>query len=398
MYTAESLTSLRSETRPKSLSDPSPRIGLYLLSANRTAYLISKILALGGCHVWVRFEIPLEELLRKSNQLADIEKEYCSWLFSETHVEILDGGDAPPAVDCLLYQVDYSRPRQPEALLAWMAKSGHITAWNTNYAEKDWWQLFSTDLRMAIKFTRFLLRTSRVVVACGRTRLRPTTVLSRGQRQGYFVHPKFLREPELYAEMFAESWSAESPRPVRLIFSGNPVPEERRQLIDRLKGFLSEQPDVQLIDHYEKIATRAALPSSDKALVLWMVRANSRDPQWHLRRDVIPPSQWPLVLRMCDFAFCPPGDERKTHRVVEALLQGVIPILDCPEEYDLGLRDGVNCLVVCNGQWDKGVQRALSMPAEEVIRLRRAIQELAQTELYPTGAARRWLCRLGFER
>jgi hypothetical protein len=376
-----------------------PRVGLYFLSANRLSYLIAKTLALGGCRVWVRFEVSLSELLAKPNESGCIEREYCSWLFSDRHIEILENGCEAPEVDCLLYQVEHTRPRYPKELLAWMEKARWVTAWNTNYAEKIWWQFLIADLVRAVRSAEFLRRTRRVVMACGRTGLRPTALFSRTYRQGYFVHPKFLHEPELYAEMFDAGWSAESQRPVRLIFSGNPVPEARRQLIAELKSCLIKRSRVHLIDHYEKLQmmTTQSPNENEAALVLWMVRADPQDPQWSLRRDVIPPAQWPSMLRMCDFAFCPPGDERKTHRVVEALLQGVIPILDCPEEYDLGLRDGINCLVVRNRKWAKVLHRALDMRTEEIIRLRKAVQELALAELHPVGTARRWLQRLGLD-
>lgn len=375
--------------------ETAPRIGLYFVSVRRVSYLIARTLALGGCRVWVQSEIPLAELQARPSP-GPAEREYYSWLFSDERIEIVEGSSEAPGVDGLMYEIGHDAPRYPERLRHWISKAHCVVGWNTNDQEQKWCQSLRAELASTARFARFLPSTHRLIVSSGRTALRPPMLLSLARRQGYFVHPKFLHEPALRAEMFADDWSAETPRPVRLFFSGNPEPDSRRRLVEELKEFLLTVPAIRFLDHYEQIQMPSALNASDR-LVLWMVRAEPHDPLWYMRSDVVPPALWPRVLQMSDFALCPPAHERKTHRVVESLLQGVIPILDCPEEYDIGLRDGVNCLAVRYGQWKKAFQRALEMRAEEVIQLRRAVRGLALAELHPHGAARRWLQRLGVE-
>ncbi len=123
-------------------------------------------------------------------------------------------------------------------------------------------------------------------------------------------------------------------------------------------------------------------------------KAGGQDPQWYLRCDVVPPAKWPAVMRQCDFAFCSPGHERNTHRVVESLLQGVIPILGCPEEYELGLRGGVNCVVVRNGLWQEVLRRALQLDLHTTARMRSSVLDRARSHLF-LAATRDWLHRIG---
>ena len=376
--------------------DRSPRILLYLININRNGYLIAKTLSLAGYDVWVRSEISLNELQNLSSP-GPAECEYFSWLFSDEEIRAAKIFDDVPMVDCLVYEIGHKRPRYPDELRAWIAKSERVIAWNTNDHERAWWQNLRAEVAALVKFADFLPRTRAVVMQSGRTFLRATALFSRPRRQGYFVHPKFLRDPALGAEMFGAKWSPDQSRPVRLVFSGNAEPETRRCLMEELDQFLKSRSNVRLVNHYKDMAQESILAPDAKALVLWMVRAGSNDRRWDLRQDVVPPVKWPGVLRLCDFVLCPPGYERKTHRVVESLLQGVIPILDCPEEYDLGLGDGVNCLVVRDGSWSAALNRALRISEPEILRLRRNVWILAQAKLRIPCAAQDWLKKFGFQ-
>jgi len=364
---------------------------LYFIWVNRNNYLIAKTLAMGGCQVWVRSEIPLENLVHLTGAQLSAEHEYSSWLFSDEHIRIVSDASPAPEVDVLLYEIGHLRPKFAAELCEWMSKSARAVAWNTNEHERVWWRNLRAELAALVRFFRFLPRTRTMIMQSGRLFFRPTALFSHARRQGYFVHPKFLREPDLRNEMFNVRWDPNKPRTVRLVFSGNPEPEFRRRLVEQLRCFVEAQPGVQIINHYENLATPLAREGDKR--VLWMVRANPHDPRWYLRNDIVPPLKWPGILRLCDFVFCPPGYERKTHRVIESLLQGVIPILDCPQEYDLGLQDNVNCLVVRRGRWQEAMQRALQFRLPDLVRLRKVIKTLAEDHLQHLGSARDLLAR-----
>jgi hypothetical protein len=191
--------------------------------------------------------------------------------------------------------------------------------------------------------------------------------------------------------MFAGDWSVEKRRPFQLLFSGNPEPQGRRTIIAAVEEMLLASPTVHLVRDFKAV---------DNALnhqqnVLWMVRADPNDPQWAIRNDVIPPTEWPALLGSADFSLCPPGYEQKTHRVIESLLWGSIPILDCPVEYDLGLEDGVNCLVVKRGKWVKQVERALKMKWNDVQIMRQSIETLRAKYLSQGRFGRHWMRKCG---
>jgi hypothetical protein len=372
---------------------PAPRIGLYFSSITQHSYLIAKTIALGGCDVWVRMELPLPEILNSGSGPSSPVREYCSWLYSDEQIRVLSETSCTPAVDALLYELGSRSPRFPRQLWDWMRKARRVVAWNTNFYESSAWMNIRGELSRIVRFWRFLVRTRAVVMTGGPTHCRLTAPLGRASRQGLFVHPRFLREPGLRAEMFAFGWPPDAIRPIRLFFSGNPQPELRRRLIGEIGAFIESRPEIRVLHRYQE-SLLPDVPSSAEKAVLWMIRADEHDHQWWLREDVVPPPKWPEVLRLSDFSLCPPGYERKTHRVIESLLQGAIPILDCPEEYDIGLRDGHNCIVVRSGRWIEALQRVLQMREGDILGFRRAVSDVVANRLLPRSAAQEWLHRL----
>ena len=106
------------------------------------------------------------------------------------------------------------------------------------------------------------------------------------------------------------------------------------------------------------------------------------------------PSAYLRILTDLDFCISPPGHDPYTHRTVEAIVRGSVPILAEPRAYDLGLRDGENCIVVSNGDWLEATRRALSMPQFEVVRLRNSTLALREERLVPNAAAERFCSQL----
>jgi hypothetical protein len=355
--------------------------------------LIAKTLALGGCGVFVRCESSFDEILNGVGNPGQSERQYCAWLYGDETLHIVDDIAHAPDVDVLLYEIGPNRPERPDELQKWMREARSVVAWNMIFHEQGFRANLRAEIATIVKFRRFLPFTRAVVMFNGSPCWRSTALLKRAEWQGYFVHPKFLREESLRKEMFDVAWSPDERRPVRLVFSGNPQPDTRMRLVNSVRSFLASWPAVRLVDHFTRLSDDARMDGD--RVVLWMVRADPNDPKWDIRDDVVPPSKWPAILRLCDFAFCPPGHERKTHRVIESLLQGVIPILDCPEDYDIGLRDGENCLVVRRGDWIASVQKALEMAQPEIRRMRQVVLSVARNHLHHAGAAQDWLKKLG---
>jgi hypothetical protein len=351
------------------------RIGLYLVSIERQSYLLAKMLALAGSRVFVYSEVSLQTVLAGTESPSIPERRYFSWLFSDKDIVTLGVDEEAPRVDLLIYEMGHPWPAQPERLSAWICRASYVAAFHNHEQISGWYQNQRADFARLIKYGRFLRRTRRFLLRGGRAHFRLPLVLARGARLGYFVNPEFLRDSKLREAMFAADWSPQGKRPVRLLFAGNPEPLCRRKIVERLTEWLTHQPGWPVISSLGEWKQGQEAFADAKQAILWMVRGDPNDLNWESRADSVAPERWPAVLSLADFSLCPPGYEPKTHRVIESLLRGSIPILDCPELYDLGLGDEANCIVVRNNDWVGAVAKALSFTSEKVVSMREAVRK-----------------------
>lgn len=182
---------------------------------------------------------------------------------------------------------------------------------------------------------------------------------------GFDVHSKFLQSDTLYRQIHATDWSVDEPRRLRLNFVGSRDPARRSEALERAERGWRDAGE------------------RDDRRVLWKVYSDDQP-------GALPESEFVDILSDSDFTLAPPGHSLITHRPVEAMLRGSIPILNEREApiYELGLRDGENCLLVRNDDWVAAVRRALAMDPAEVRRIRRHILAVRQTRLdYPVLAA-----------
>jgi hypothetical protein len=110
--------------------------------------------------------------------------------------------------------------------------------------------------------------------------------------------------------------------------------------------------------------------------------------------EALPESEFVEILSNSDFTLAPPGYSLVTHRPIEAMLRGSIPILNEREApiYEIGLRDGVNCLLVRNDDWGAATSRALHSSQPEIEQMRRNVLEVRNAYLdYPVLSAA--ICR-----
>jgi Exostosin family len=97
------------------------------------------------------------------------------------------------------------------------------------------------------------------------------------------------------------------------------------------------------------------------------------------------------------FTLCPPGFSKITHRVVEALVRGSIPIINANELelYNMNLRDNQNCIAVYNNDWTTALKRALSMPHEDLVKIHTHILSMKDEFLLPQSFSRRLRQKIG---
>jgi hypothetical protein len=172
---------------------------------------------------------------------------------------------------------------------------------------------------------------------------------------GFDVHSRFLHNRMLFDAIHAEDWNSDTVRPIRANFVGSRDPQRRREILARIESGFS--PSAQ-VDEMQK---------------RWF---------WHVYSDDQPAAlsqaEFLKVLSDSDFTLCPPGYSLVTHRPVEALLRGSIPVLNLREVdlYDLSLVDGVNCVAVTNDDWPGAMRRVIRLPETEIVKMRRNIQAM----------------------
>jgi len=194
---------------------------------------------------------------------------------------------------------------------------------------------------------------------------------------GFDAHSKFLQDERLFQEIHALDWDTELPRPILANFLGSRDPAVRERILDSVQPFFTQ------------LAPSAHARKPPKTMY-WNAYSDARP-------AALSPGEFLGVLTQSDFTLSPPGYSLVTHRPVEALLRGSIPVLNADELdlYDLELKDGANCIAVAPGRWPAAMDRITRMDEAEIIGMRRTIRAmLAERVAYP--ALSRDMChRLG---
>jgi hypothetical protein len=110
----------------------------------------------------------------------------------------------------------------------------------------------------------------------------------------------------------------------------------------------------------------------------------------------LPPAQFVKMLSQSDFTLCPRGYSLVTHRPLEALLRGSVPVLRADELglYGIDLVDGATCIAVDDAGWAAALDRIAALTDAEIAAMRRNVQALRPALDYATLA--RGICeRIG---
>ena len=194
---------------------------------------------------------------------------------------------------------------------------------------------------------------------------------------GFDVHSQFLHDPALYAAMHARDWDPQSRRPYRVNFLGSQDPASRKVVLDAVRPLFQS--------------------SAGGAAAL----ANGQSMFWHEYSDADPsgvaPGEFVRLLTDSDFTLCPRGYSLVTHRPIEALLRGSIPVLanDELDLYGIDLVDGENCIGVSDGRWADTVRRLAELEELEIVRMRLNAHAMFDRFLAYEALARRLRSRVG---
>jgi hypothetical protein len=303
----------------------------------------------------------------------------CARLVATPGVRLVDQESPAQASDLLLIVLRADRPMRNRTLEAWQqvaARHGILTYGRYPRRIRD-------VARELVRAWPYYLRASLIGVQTGPCEWNPYFHIRHRFYYRPYVHPQFFPCGLFHSDFMSILGAQPARRRYRLIFIGS-LDRPDRALLEHLRQKLS-QWNVALHDD-------PASPVDDqKANVLWITYDSGS------RKRGVHPGEYLRLLANADFCFCPAGWSLRmwTHRTVEALCCGAIPIVPDPDDYNIGLADGINCLQVSPGGWPAVLERAIHMEPESVAAMRANVSALKNSELLPDRACRAQCTALG---
>ena len=196
---------------------------------------------------------------------------------------------------------------------------------------------------------------------------------------GFDAHSQYLQCADLFGAIHARDWRPESVRPIRVNFIGSRDPKTRTRILDDIR-------------HLFKPTVAPPRSTVSEKTMLWREYSDAVP-------DALSPEAFVQILAECDFTLCPRGYSLITHRPIEALLRGSIPILATGELdlYGFALEDGKNCIAVPDGRWAEAIERISAIGEQEMIEMRRNVEAMFERDLVYRVLAARIRSRLGVD-
>lgn len=314
--------------------------------ADSLTYTIAKALLRGGHRVCV-----CEVGARRLSRPPDAVQRRLMATEGVSFVE-LDDASLPREIDRLIVQV-FPRPHESIVDAGRLAgRARRIALITAGDCSQSWRHAMKLQWQEAKRLARYAGRVDRVLYKDGWHARDLLGALKPRDVVGFDVHSQFLHDSALYEAMHARDWVAHAHRPYRVNFMGSQDPPSRKKVLDNFRHLFD--------------ADAAASSGS----------ATGRTMFWHEYSDAdpvgIPPREFIRLLTESDFTLCPRGYSLVTHRPIEALLRGSIPVLAKEEIglYGVDLVDGENCIGVAEGSWAQTVQRLSRMDERDVVRMR----------------------------
>ena len=283
----------------------------------------------------------------------------------------------PPVIDRLIVQT-HPRPQESTRdapLLAGRArKITLISAGDRNRSRRDAVKLQWLEAR---RLWRRLGRVDRILYKDGFHPRDLFAPLKPRRNLGFDVHSQFLHSEELFRAIHAQDWDPAAPRPIRVNFLGCRDPDVRGRILDEIRPL------------FQRKDGDPAGPDKPRF--------------WHEYTNASPvgldPREFLTILTRSDFTLCPRGYSLVTHRPLEALLRGSIPVLSARELdlYGIELADGENCVAVPDGRWPETIRELGQIDEPRLIRMRSRIRAMFDASLSYDAVARRLRACLGVD-
>ncbi len=336
-------------------------------------YTVAKALSVGGHDVSVWVVNPqLEHGLS-----AGIDT--CLRETPRVRVIARDDTALPPLIDRLIVQV-FPRPRDTlQDIDALAQRAARITLISAGDRGRSWRDAIKLQWLEARRLGFRANRVDRVLYKDG---FYPSDLFGLFKSRlavGFDAHSQFIHNEELFHAMHARNWDPHTRRPILANFLGSQDPEVRKRILDSMRPLF--QP------------ASGSPPSF----------ASNKSMRWHEYSDAaaigLDPREFVNVLSDSDFTLCPRGYSLVTHRPIEAMLRGSIPVLAADELdlYGIELEDGENCLGVQGGRWREVVEKFARIGEPEIVRMRSNLHAMFEECLNYPAMAKRIRARVGVE-
>jgi hypothetical protein len=288
-----------------------------------------------------------------------------------------DEARLPSVIDRLIVQTHprASESTQEAPLLAGRARAiTLISSGDRNRSQRTALELQWLEAR---RLWRHLGKVDRVVYKDGFHRRDLFGSFKPRSNLGFDVHSQFLDNAELFRLMHAQDWDPDAPRPFLVNFLGCRDPDIRERILASIRDTL-------------KSAARDPLATGFNKPAAWHEYSNDSP-------IGLDPKEFLGILARSDYTLCPRGYSMVTHRPIEAMLRGSIPVLAAEEIdlYGIGLADRENCIAVAEGRWLESIHRLVEIEERDVIRMRRNIRAMFESRLDYDALAGRLRASLG---
>jgi hypothetical protein len=341
--------------------------------ADSVTYTVASALSRGGHDVFVWVVDPAQDnpyADRLQRRLRDVPR---------VRIIARDEAALPSEIDRLVVQV-FPRPTESLPHVDRLARRARTIALITaGDRSRTWRGAMQLQWLEARKLARHARRIDRVLYKDGYFARDLHGLFAPRHVVGFDVHSHFLHDEQAFRAIHARDWSPGARRPVLVNFVGSRDPAVRERLLDAVRP-LFRSPD------------GSSPPESD-----------GKATYWHEYSDAEPrpldPLEFVNVLSRSDFTLCPRGYSVVTHRPMEALLRGSIPVLSADELdlYGIPLEDGKTCIAVPAGHWPQAIEGLAGIGEGRMVEMRRHVHELLPRFLDYDVLAKHIRARLGVE-
>ena len=334
-------------------------------------YTIVKALSHGG------YDVLLQVVAQE--HVCDLDSNLLKMLGSIPSVtlSITDLSETPEGIELLIIQGHPRLLEHHSTLETLSRQAGRITIITVGDRKSPYRQAIIKQWREILWFGRRLLQADRVVYKEGYYpfdlyRLRKPRYVT-----GCDVHSKFLHDPDAYRRIHSIDWDPGGKRPILANFLGCRDPKRREYIVEDVRP--------QFFDSDGQTPREVA----------------GKTMYWHEYSDARPSAlgltEYLDILSQSDFTLCPPGYSLITHRPLEAMLRGSIPVLNSNELdlYDIDLEDGLNCIVADPENWPSAIDRLIHMDENRIISMRENIYSMIPENLDYSSSSRQMRIRLG---